>query len=1032
MNMAISFLEQKDQELNTIQSKKENEFVERSAELIEKLDVLVTENNILKMKINDKDKELSKSFQETDLLAKEEEKIRDSYRTLINFLLEFKEISELKLLEIIQFKIKTTNLPFKKGEIEALKNDYDNIASNSSKEREQIKKIKNELSDLKKQASYSSNLDKINEILEISFQNYKKQDKYDLEPKKNATLNKQISIDTADLIKIQTKSINTEKKMHAYLDKYVQTFFTDEIEYEDKEQTHEFIEFTHDFNRFTTESSPTGLKTFKSKSKSDVNSSNFKKNNENVHNWKDNKNNFIFNVKSNYTFPEFDEFEVFSLKKISQNFENEIYMFIEDFERVLALNLNINEDNQLKLEKNIYNIRVSTETFFKTIITRDISRTKEILQHKINSYERILSTQELNRSNQLLLHNLNDIKLKFAEFFKATYEFSEKHINSENQTTLQTNSNIESSNIIEPKKEEENAIENGSLDKKIEMEKNDFEEKKGDGKITDNDQDKKMRKSNIRKQKTINLNEEKKYEVRMNSPNGKKKALSKKGSITKKNMSLFPFNHQVNQDKKNLMVDDADFNFENSRFDLIKLESIQKDRKISINTGLNENLIRLINEANSFLPRNKKLVKIKSENFERCLVFLMRIETSNLTPIKTITSNTLVKIISNVYSEIIKYLDKSEMEIDRGNLNPLFFIVYDFFIQKYINSKDRAETFFLKFIQNLLSYLEIPRISFFAKLLGFSRLQKSDENISQPIFYDGHDLIRYFEHFCKLDDNPMKSIPGLLLAMNYQEHLYTALTKAIDVFNKFCNNSNNFGFLQKMKIEQYINQIKESKVDDPMISRRFVVEIDFVIEKLFEVQDYIYTNYETVFKAVDVEGKEALSLQELILLVRNVENKYKYSFEKEIIEIFNQEFDYIDEERMVNCISFKRFASICHKKRWCSPIKQETFIRKHSDEIINFEVLMEEFDVKKNVIKLKLLKTGKYKDLYFNLIKIIENTLDKDKENISLERKNITWLQYRILDQESNSFMINMEIEACLPPEFKCLEYLDYCKNKGD
>lgn len=1015
MNMAISFLEQKDQELNKIESKKEKEFEERKAELIEKLDALLTENNDLKTQINDKDIELSKCLQESNMLNKEEGKIKDSYRTLINFLLNFKEQSELKLLENIQLKIKNSNSTFKKGEIEALKLDYDKIASNCSKEREHIKKFQNDLSDLKKKGSYSSNLEKINEILEISLQNFKKQGIYDFELKSSTNSHKEISIDTNDLVKTQTKSINTEKKMCNYLDKYVQTLFFDEIEHEGREVSHEFIEFTHELNRFL-EPPSASLKIFKSKS--EINTTNLKIINESEHNWKEHKNNFAFSQKSNSALPDYEEFEVFSLKKLSRNFESEIFKFIENFEEILASNLNLDEDNQLKLENNIYNIRILTETFFKTVITRDVSRTKEILQHKINSYETKLSTQELQRSNQVLVHNLKDIKLKFEEFFKASYDFSEKRpIKSENEMAHSTNLILDSSTIIEEKKDEDNEMENGSLEK-IEREKIENEEKKEEQKMNDNDIGKKMRKSNTKK--TVILNEEKKDENKQNTSSGKKKNVSKRTSIMKKSFSMLPSNNQMNHDKKNLMIDDADFNFDNSKFDLMKLEVIKKDCKLSINNGLSENLIRLIKEANSFLPRNKKLVNLKSDNFERCLVFLMRIETSNLMPIKTITSNTLIKIISNIYSEIIKYLNKSEVE--RENLNPLFFIVYDFFVQRYINSKDRAETFFLKFIQNLLSYLEIPRISFFAKLLGISRLQQSDEKNSHAVFYDGHDLIRYFEHFCKLDDNPIKNIPGLLLAMNYQEHLYTALTKAVDVFNKFCNSSSNFGFIQKMKLEQYVNQIKESKVDDPIVSRRFVVEIDFVIEILFELQDYIYMNYETVFKAVDVEGKEALSLQELILLVKNIENKYKYSFEREIIEIFNKEFDYVDEERNVNCISFKRFAAICHKKRWCSPIKQETFIRKHSDEIRNFESLMEEFDVKKNLIKLKFLKTGNYNDFYFNLIKIIENTLEEEEEDINVERKNKTWLQYRILDQESNSFVVNMEIEACLPIEFKYLE----------
>ena len=433
-------------------------------------------------------------------------------------------------------------------------------------------------------------------------------------------------------------------------------------------------------------------------------------------------------------------------------------------------------------------------------------------------------------------------------------------------------------------------------------------------------------------------------------------------------------------------------------------------------------MVNLINEANSLLPQSKRLAKINSLNFEKCVVFMLRLEASNFPAMKTITVGTIIKIISQIYCDLIKFMAKKDAP---SILNPLFFILYDYFCLKYMYSKDRTEDFIFKFIQNVVGYLDVPRINFFARLMGIDKFQGVTSSKALPLksgpVYGGLDLGLYFDCFSKLDDNPMKETPGYLLAMNSQEHLYTSVRRAVDVFTKFCNSPLNFGFLSKARIEEFLTGIKESKVEDPLIYRRYVVEVDLVIDKIFEVQNIIYNNFHLPFYAVDIDGNGVLNLEEFLLLMRNIERKNHKITEHDLCKIFNAEHDYIDDDKKEIVLSFRRFAWICLNRNLCSPIKQEDFMRKSTnvDEIKNLKDLREEFDIKKNLIKLKLIKTLKYNDFYFRTIQKIENTLKVFKLNEKQEK--MLWMQYRIMDEESNYYLLTYEAESCLPPELNIL-----------
>jgi hypothetical protein len=54
------------------------------------------------------------------------------------------------------------------------------------------------------------------------------------------------------------------------------------------------------------------------------------------------------------------------------------------------------------------------------------------------------------------------------------------------------------------------------------------------------------------------------------------------------------------------------------------------------------------------------------------------------------------------------------------------------------------------------------------------------------------------------------------------------------------------------------------------------------------------------------------------------------------------------------------------------------------------------------------------------VIKLIEAGLKDEK--ISEYGKKVVWMQYRIIDEEANYFLLTSECENCLPDEFNLIE----------
>ena len=223
-----------------------------------------------------------------------------------------------------------------------------------------------------------------------------------------------------------------------------------------------------------------------------------------------------------------------------------------------------------------------------------------------------------------------------------------------------------------------------------------------------------------------------------------------------------------------------------------------------------------------------------------------------------------------------------------------------------------------------------------------------------------------------------------------------------------------------------MNKLKAAKEPDPLISRKYVVDVDLAVEQLFWIREELQRELLKVFQVVDLENRQALDVNEFGLLVRNLgflgntidgrnsmidanNGHYDLGGIGEVNEIFSAESDLVDEEGK-DLMGFKRFLSLCEERGWILKKGVERMTRKGRDEIKNIEILKKEWEVRKNLIKLRFIKTGAYNRFYSRTIKRFE-------ELISNHDDEKAWALYRLIDEESCEMVLRWEVEGIMGKE---------------
>ena len=142
-------------------------------------------------------------------------------------------------------------------------------------------------------------------------------------------------------------------------------------------------------------------------------------------------------------------------------------------------------------------------------------------------------------------------------------------------------------------------------------------------------------------------------------------------------------------------------------------------------------------------------MRAQSENAERALSLLNGIQQKNTKLIQSgLPKLTILKFISQIYTEKLKL-------IGNKNLNPLYVVVYDYFMNKY-GLKKVAESKFIQMLESTKMHLDVLKINRFSRLVGLHNA------------YDNNVADFYFECIKMLDISGQ----GFLITSNISEVFY--------------------------------------------------------------------------------------------------------------------------------------------------------------------------------------------------------------------------------------------------------------------
>jgi len=1052
-------------------------------------DTLTKENKEKTVVLEDRDFLIKKYTHDNTSLKRKETRLNKTIQSLGDAINELKDMFDSVLAENIKLKLsKDEESNLRKGEREILKKQYDDLVKRKNTVNQGIfqrveKLIHAQVMRSPSKDIYSQNSNilsfelvdgmetgkesqSIGTLKDIVLKDIKEENEEHLNFEEldgmTELFTKEIGVDTKDLLPVNNQETTT-KDLAKYFsrEESAQTVYFDEIN-DENEMNDKMVAFDplekpmaspSIFGRIRGSYLNTGDMVLEQmlESKADLKGSPFEKQ------FLIKKRMFSFSAESLQHLEKFKEIQSYTLTGICEWYSGELQNFFKFLNLLID---NLDKENFMEIVEHFdwvtfaemfRNINLIHEQFIKNIKNRDTTRSKEILQHKIELLERKIEMDEAEKMRNLFQNNYNKLRQKFEEFYKMTIKIQSMNEEEENQANNQNLSpSLPQNHESRPKRRKSMTMINAEEKKEfLEKIQEEMKRKKGRTMIKSKNSDQKSKNYSVKKwsdeekddhpmMKSKNQIPAKKFEdlpekvsdmkkithfsvrkppaeeIKNNEHDGTSNSIhsidlkiapnlnipiaahyqSIEGTqsfndfqVLEDSIRVHPIptamkssfmNRKIVKDKsskalqsgympppkKSMGADTFDVKgtlelLDKEKNEVMRLEEKNlKEQREFKDMIANEKMIDLINQANNVLPQKKSWDKINSLNADKCYAFLHRIEVSEIGPSRKVTLNTVLKTISQLFTQLIKLKFKKQ-----GNLNPLFFILYEFLMQRYGNSRERAEGKMIKIFQGCKTHLELPRVKNFARLLSIL----PDKNDSLFSTYDGNDLDFYLHYFMLLDDHPMSNIPGIMLAMSPQEGAFTALAKALEILSKFCGNYT--GIISKIKQENFINQIKAVKLDDPIVSRKYVVDVDFVLEKFFEIRDEVFKIYKMPFLAVDVDYNEALNINEFMLLIRNIE-KNKYS-EKQIVEIFGNEYDFYDEEKEEKCMSFKRFAFVCERENIISLKKQDQLMHEVTDEVKNIKQLKDDWDVKKNLIKLKLIKTNYYNSFYIKVIKII-------------------------------------------------------------
>lgn len=382
---------------------------------------------------------------------------------------------------------------------------------------------------------------------------------------------------------------------------------------------------------------------------------------------------FTFNTETQENLHHLKELQGFTLTKLCDYYSQEMVKFYE------VINDSVEEAIEEKEEVDWIDIydkicknKICHEQFIDTLYKRDSLRMTEILNQKIELIQQKIDTEQMVIELKDSKNRLDLYKQKYQDFIMNIFQ-----------------ANLEKENH----KEEERFSCNLKPIKKM--------RKRSLKSVLDN---KKLA-------KTLGAKEKRKYSFDLNMT--KEDFLGKK-EIKKSNMS-----NDLNRKKKmqmELMITNH-FDIRNPFFDE-----------------------KLLNEELKFVTNKKVLAKVNCSHFNegnnllnKLQILSRKHENEEEKKKGGAKLKSILKLINPIFLDLLKKINNFK-DSENINLNPFFFIFYEFLFSHHGMNKYICEAKYVKLVQSSFFFSNHPRIGNFLKLLGLGNKENSIDQSKEKLY----------------------------------------------------------------------------------------------------------------------------------------------------------------------------------------------------------------------------------------------------------------------------------------------------------
>jgi hypothetical protein len=173
--------------------------------------------------------------------------------------------------------------------------------------------------------------------------------------------------------------------------------------------------------------------------------------------------------------------------------------------------------------------------------------------------------------------------------------------------------------------------------------------------------------------------------------------------------------------------------------------------------------------------------------------------------------------------------------------------------------------------------------------------------------------------------------------------------------------------------------------------------------------------YKPLFEALDFESKGLLHIEQFFILSRCL-LKEKFSQEKALVK-FDQIADVQETENKRKNLSFKAFTSYMEREAKTDDIFRWETVESTTGHCKNIQELENNWNFRKNLVKLRYLQNGQYGIIHQRMISTIEDYMKSSLTIKGEYNEDIIWYRYKFLDYDGFERYLRSVVYSYLPDE---------------